>query len=516
MLDPQRVQLDAAHIGFLKRTGQDVDFEKVKLFLQTDDSRCSEVRSEANKPVNELHVMGAQRYGFEGNMNLQDYSRQARQMNGYPLRSFSADAPAVILPPKYGGAPQYTSNSVESESFVSRFTEPMSAPLQQNTILLGTQGYTVDNNSASDPFIPTGFEMNMFKSKDAIDANEYQHRVKRYLEKVENQRIAQGRSKSSKKAGPFGNYGGGGMTGEGAFNGPNAPKLGVDDGVFIGSDGKIMTQVASVTNSNYMTKNAFTNYASRQNAIQTFQPPPANSNVPVMNLPTNSGNGLENLVDVNILDDNVNVLGYTPRNPALTNQAVVINNAYMGSATTSLSGMQTGSLMSDTSSIYYGDGENSSVTRSISSASKSSVYPASSIFSGSSRRSSRSSKSIKSPTYDIVNFSDLDRASASSATRSIISSITSGSSRSRRSRGSSSGQSYLSPVPFDLRSVSSGGFNTTMSPFDNVSSTSGQSYHSTSSRPFISSLERKKQARRYRQLQNQRKVLNVGSFKQGY
>jgi hypothetical protein len=344
MLDPERVKLDAAHIGFLKRTGQEVDFDKVRLFLQTDDSRCAAVRAEKNTPVNELHVMGGQRFGLEGNMNLQEYSRQARQMAGYPLRSFSAKNPAIILPPKYGGFPRYTPNEGERENYVSRFTEPMSAMLQQNTLLLGREGYTVSNNSASDPFLPLGFEMNMFQSKDAIDANEYQHQLKKYLERVENRRlISGGKAPSKGKAGPFGGYGGDpGMTGMGGIGGD---RLAVDDGVFIGADGKIMSQVASVANAGYMTLNSFSNHSSRVNSIQSFSGPPSQNDRIMRNLPSNQGNGLESQVSLDLMEDNANLMSLVPQNPGLSNQALVVDNAYRGSSTGSFAGSQAGSLV---------------------------------------------------------------------------------------------------------------------------------------------------------------------------
>jgi len=354
MLDPERVKLDAAHIGFLVRTGQKVDMDKVKMFLQTDDSGVINVRRTVETPVNELHVMGGQRYGMEGNMNLQEYSRQARQINGYPLRSFSATAPAVILPPKYGGFPRYVENEGERTDYVSRFTEPISAALQQNTILLGREGYTVSNNSASDPFIPMGFDMNMFKSKDAIDQNEYQHSMRRYLERVENQRIAKsgrgGGRRSGGSAGPFGDYkGGAGPTGmggiggdqlvegsqidkkdlRGSFKGGMGRRLGVNDGVFIGANGNIMTQVSSVTNNAYMTSNVFNNYQSRQNAYFNFQAPPDQNDAGLYNVPSNQGAGLENRVGLEVLEDNQNLDMYVPNeNPMLNNQEIVQQNYF--------------------------------------------------------------------------------------------------------------------------------------------------------------------------------------------
>lgn len=351
MLDPERVKLDASHIGFLVRTGQKVDMDKVKMFLQTDDSGVIKVRREAETPVNELHVMGGQRYGMEGNMNLQDYTRQARQINGYPLRSFSSSAPAVILPPKYGGFPRYTENEGERTDYVSRFTEPISAPLQQNTILLGREGYTVSSNSASDPFIPTGFDMNMFQSREAIDQNEYQHHLKRYLQKVETQRIAKMPRTGGRKAGPFGGYSGGpGLTGmggiggdkltegeqldkkdlRGSFKGVARQRMGVDDGIFIGANGDIMSQVSSVSNALAMTANVFSNFASRQNAMMNLAAPPAQNDARLYNLPSNQGNGLEKRVGMEVLEDAANMMISTPSayTPKLKNQEIVQSDAF--------------------------------------------------------------------------------------------------------------------------------------------------------------------------------------------
>lgn len=384
MLDPQRVKLDAAHIGFLARTGQHVDMDKVKMFLQTDDSGCVNVRREADTPVNELHVMGGQRFGMEGNMNLQDYARQARQINGYPLRSFSASAPAVILPPKYGGFPRYVENESERTDYVSRFTEPISAALQQNTILLGREGYTVSNNSASDPFIPMGFEMNMNKSKEAIDQNEYEHHIKRYLQRVENRRIANSGSGggSGGRAGPFGGYKGGpGMTGmggiggdqltegtqidkkdlRGSFKGGMGRRLGINDGIFIGANGNIMTQVSSVTNNAYMTSNVFNDYTSRQNAFFNQVPiPPDQNDAGLYNMPSNQGNGLENRVASEVLEDNQNLDMYVPNeNPMYSNEEIVQSNYFTPpTSRRPANGMQPASLMDavpinyDTDAVY--------------------------------------------------------------------------------------------------------------------------------------------------------------------
>ena len=262
-------------------------------------------------------------------MNLQMYARQQRQINGYPLRSFSANAPAVILPPKYGGFPQYTQNESERTDYVSRFTEPISAPLQQNTLLLSRQGYTVDNFSASDPFTPMGFEMNLHKSKDAIDANEYQHALKRYLERTENRRVAMSGGKSKRTKG--------------------AP-IGINDGVFIGSDGRIMTQVASVNDSAFMTSNAFSNYQSKVNAIQQHQGPPAQNDQTMQNLPSNRP--LEPSVGLEVLEDNANLISLVPQTPGVRNSELNLNNAFLTPAISRgpITGMQAGSLLSSSGS----------------------------------------------------------------------------------------------------------------------------------------------------------------------
>lgn len=222
MLDPQRIGLNAESVGFLTRTKQKVDWDSFKQALQTDDSRVAEVRAEKETPVDELHVMGGQRFGMEGNANLKINARQERQMNGYPLRSFSADAPSIILPDKYGGLPLYTANQVEYRDFVSSYTAPLSAVLENDTILLGREGYSVTNESASQPFQDVGFEHNLHKSKAAIDYNEMQMRQKQWLQH-------QSRAAKSKR---------------GSFvYAMRHESRGMGDGIFIGADGKPMTQV---------------------------------------------------------------------------------------------------------------------------------------------------------------------------------------------------------------------------------------------------------------------------------
>ena len=201
MLDPQRIGLNAASVGYLKRRRENVDWDSFNKQLQTDDGGCVNVRRTVETPVNEIHVMGGELKGLESNSNLLDRQRQYRQMNAYPLRSFSADSPAIILPEKYGGLPMYTRNQVEYQEFVSRFTEPMSAPLQRDTELLGRLGFSANNESATNPYRSLGFEMNMHKPKVAIDMNEAIIRQRKFLEA--SSRTGQSRKHNLLSAGVF-------------------------------------------------------------------------------------------------------------------------------------------------------------------------------------------------------------------------------------------------------------------------------------------------------------------------
>lgn len=244
MLDPERVKLTASTIGFLQSHGQKVDYETIRKALQTSDDGCVNVRRERDTTVNELHVMGGQRMGMEGNQNLLENERQKRQMNGYPLRSFSAEEPAIILPPKYGGFPQYVTNGTERDNFVSRFTEPMSAPLQQNTMLLGTLGYQVTNESASDPYTAYGFEHNLHKSAVAIDYNDMVHRQRKWLKQL-SQRARSARGQAD------------------------------EVGIFVSANGDPMTQVEDAAQGAQDTRSFLSmsrNYSGRQSRMQNMQP----------------------------------------------------------------------------------------------------------------------------------------------------------------------------------------------------------------------------------------------------
>lgn len=180
MLDPTRYALNAETVGFRKRTLQTVDWGAFNQALQTQTDSIKVRRELEETPVTELHVMGGQRFGLEGNVKTNELARQHRQMNGYVLRSFLATGGPVILPPKKNdsviglpskfGQVQYTPNAVQGQQYVSSFTEPLNAPLENNTILLGRQGIQAKSNSISDPYKALQFQMGMEASQAQIKA----------------------------------------------------------------------------------------------------------------------------------------------------------------------------------------------------------------------------------------------------------------------------------------------------------------------------------------------------------
>lgn len=237
MLDPERIGLNAQSVGYLMRRKEKVDWASFKQQLQTDDGGCVNVRRQIETPVNEIHVMGGELKGLESNSNMLDRERQHRQMNAYPLRSFSADAPSIILPPKYGGLPMYTRNQVEYADYVSRFTEPMSAPLQRDTELLGSMGFTASNESASNPYRSIGFEHNMHKSQSAINMNEAIIRQRRFLEVQSKKAQSQKRQVRT-------------------------------EGVFVSANGDPITEVEDIIDGDRATINAFQLHRARQENLQ--------------------------------------------------------------------------------------------------------------------------------------------------------------------------------------------------------------------------------------------------------
>jgi hypothetical protein len=143
----------------------------------------------------------------------------------------SADAPAIILPDKYGGLPMYTRNQTEYSDFVSRYTAPLSTALQNDTVLLGRQGYSVTNESASHPYRDVGFEHNLHKSKDAIDYNEAAIKQRQWLQYQS--QVA----RKQKQGGKITEMRMSSQNGRGLKN--------AVDGIFISANGEPMTQVNS-------------------------------------------------------------------------------------------------------------------------------------------------------------------------------------------------------------------------------------------------------------------------------
>lgn len=187
MLDPQRVALNAESVGFLQRTGQEVDWDAFQKAMQTDynnQNSAVQVRREREAAKKELHVMGGELQGFESNELVLTQARQQRQINGYPLRQFSADQPAVVLPKKYGGFPLYNRNQLDYPELVSVFTEPMSAPLQSNTELLGRMGAVAMTNDAARPYEEAGFINPMTRNYEQLAENENQFIQRKHLQRM--------------------------------------------------------------------------------------------------------------------------------------------------------------------------------------------------------------------------------------------------------------------------------------------------------------------------------------------
>jgi hypothetical protein len=194
MLDPQRIPLNAERVGFLQRTGQEVDWAAYKQAMQTEynnQNSAIEVRREREAKKNELHIMGGEGAGFESNSLLLTTERQQRQINGYPLRHFSAESPAIVLPKKYGGFPMYNRNQLEYPELVSVFTEPMSAPLQQNTELLSRAGQVQLSNDSANPYEPESFVNPLTRDMDSIQQNENVFRQRKHLRTMSSKSIRQ-------------------------------------------------------------------------------------------------------------------------------------------------------------------------------------------------------------------------------------------------------------------------------------------------------------------------------------
>lgn len=188
MLDPSRYALDAATVGFRKRMGLEVNWDSFHNAIQNQTDAIKVRRELEETAVSELHVMGGQRFGIGGNEKTNTDARQMRQMNGYPLRSFLATGGAIVVPPKHSegllatpmnmGLTQYTQYNGVVGNYVSSFTEPLNAPLENQSILLARAGIAARSESASNPFKALQFMLNMHESQQSIADNERGHQVK--------------------------------------------------------------------------------------------------------------------------------------------------------------------------------------------------------------------------------------------------------------------------------------------------------------------------------------------------
>lgn len=182
MLDPSRYSLDAATVGFRKRMKQSVDMASFDRALQSQTESIKVRRELKETPITEIHVMGGGMYGIANDEKTNTYARQQRQINGYVLRSFKANAGPIILPPKHGeglmatpmnmGQRQYGGYNSVVGNYVSSFTEPLQAPLDNNTILLGRAGIAAANESASNPYARLQFLMNLQLTQQQINQNQ--------------------------------------------------------------------------------------------------------------------------------------------------------------------------------------------------------------------------------------------------------------------------------------------------------------------------------------------------------
>jgi hypothetical protein len=147
----------------------------------------------------------------------------------------------------------YTRNQVAIQEYVSRFTAPLSASLQQDTQLLGPMGFAANNESAHDPYRPIGFEMNMHKPKIAIDMNEAIIRQRKFLEA--SSKMGRGNKHSV-----------------------------MNSGVFISANGDPMTEVEVAVDDDRATINAFHLHKARQRSLihrdEALDPGGAQARVP--------------------------------------------------------------------------------------------------------------------------------------------------------------------------------------------------------------------------------------------
>lgn len=191
MLDPTRLKLGAESVGYLARFGLPIEWVQFDKALQTDyNNQGSAVQVRREKEDQDknmqIHVMGGQLAGKESNSLLLTQDRQQRQINGYPLRQFSAENPAVVLPKKYGGLPRYTRSQTEVDQYVSRFTEPLSAQLDSHTTLLSKGGLPALTEDVDHPYDVPKFINPMTTTRDELLQNHNVFRQRMHLQKMSN------------------------------------------------------------------------------------------------------------------------------------------------------------------------------------------------------------------------------------------------------------------------------------------------------------------------------------------
>lgn len=183
MLDPNRIGLNAADVGFRIRTKQGVNWTSFSLALQTQTDAIKVRRELEETPISVVHVMGGQGRGRESNEELGTRKRQIRQMNGYQIRSFTAEngpiipgkmqSDSVMAIPMNLGIPQYVKyNAVAGQMYVSQFVEPLNAPLEHEATLQSQEGIRILNARGKNPEEARKWSLNMNKSQEQIDANE--------------------------------------------------------------------------------------------------------------------------------------------------------------------------------------------------------------------------------------------------------------------------------------------------------------------------------------------------------
>jgi hypothetical protein len=163
---------------------QTVNWESFEKAVQTQTDAIKVRRELEETPISEIHVMGGGLYGIANDEKTKTFARQQRQINGYVLRSFISNGGPIILPPKHGegllmtpmnmGQRQYGGYNSIVGNYVSSFTEPLQAPLDNNTMLLAKAGIAMASNSATNPYARLQFNMNMHLTQAEINKNQAQ------------------------------------------------------------------------------------------------------------------------------------------------------------------------------------------------------------------------------------------------------------------------------------------------------------------------------------------------------